>query len=120
MNSALYTGWVQHRRFTPHHQFRYRVYQLFLMLDELAPGPGGARPVLDDSRLFSIDRPNLVSFYRRDHVRAEGAAGAELVEPLDHTIRTLVERDTGQRPTGRIGLLTNPRYFGSHLSHLEL
>ena len=149
MKSALYTGWVQHRRLWPReHRFRYRVYQLFLMLDEVCPidevdevdqldqldqinrldridDPGQlgeARererdrgqpaantvppaPPLGDSWLFSIDRPNLVSFYRCDHL-------GDPAVPLDRAVRDLVEARTGERPRGRIGLLTHPRYFG--------
>ena len=38
MNSAVYTGWVQHRRLTgPGNSFRYRVFMPYLDLDEL-PG----------------------------------------------------------------------------------
>ena len=36
MTSALYTGWVRHRRFTPRgHEFKYRVFMPYLRLDEL-------------------------------------------------------------------------------------
>jgi uncharacterized protein len=35
MNSALYTGWIAHRRFAPTaHAFRYRIGLLYLDLDE--------------------------------------------------------------------------------------
>ncbi len=35
MNSALYSGWIAHRRFSPRaHQFRYRIGLLYLDLDE--------------------------------------------------------------------------------------
>ena len=35
MNSALYSGWVGHRRFAPRaHDFRYRMGLLYLDLDE--------------------------------------------------------------------------------------
>ena len=37
MHSALYSGWVQHRRFAPRaHAFRYRMGLLYLDLDEQA------------------------------------------------------------------------------------
>ena len=36
MQSALYVGWVRHRRLTPRpHAFRYRLFLLWLDLDEL-------------------------------------------------------------------------------------
>ena len=35
MNSALYNGWISHRRFAPKdHAFRYRIGLLYLDLDE--------------------------------------------------------------------------------------
>src|SRR5207253_6117471 len=34
--SAIYVGWVMHRRLTPrHHRFEYRVFAMLLALDEL-------------------------------------------------------------------------------------
>ena len=37
-NSALYEGWVMHRRVRPrYHRFKYRVFAMLLDLDEL-PG----------------------------------------------------------------------------------
>lgn len=103
MQSCLYRGWVRHRRHAPiPHAFRYRVFLLYLALDELEQGLL-SRPRI--SPLFSIDRPNLISFQRRDYL------GDPRV-PLDRAVRDLVERRTGRRPEGRIALLTHPRYFG--------
>ena len=50
MLSALYTGWVMHRRLRPrHHRFKYRVFAMLLDLDEL--------PALDRRlRLFGWNR----------------------------------------------------------------
>src|SRR5690606_33899029 len=79
--SALYTGWVRHRRRSPAYAFRYRVCQLYLDLAEL-----GA--VLRDSRLWSVDRPNVVWFRRADHL------GDPRV-PLDVAVRDLVQERTG-------------------------
>ena len=49
MNSALYSGWIAHRRFAPKaHAFRYRIGLLYLDLSEehevlgLRPWPGAA------------------------------------------------------------------------------
>ena len=36
MYSCLYEGWVRHRRYAPRaHAFRYRLFMLYLDLDEL-------------------------------------------------------------------------------------
>ncbi|WP_428267631.1 DUF1365 domain-containing protein [Haliangium sp.] len=99
MQSCLYHGWVRHRRHLPRpHAFRYRVCQMFLALDELDH-------LLPDSRLFSVDRPNLVWFRRRDHI-------GDPDQPLADTVRDLVEQHGGRRPQGRVFLLTYPRIFG--------
>lgn len=60
-NSALYVGHVTHRRLVPKHHFlRHSVYWLLADLCEL--------PELDRRlRLFSHNRPNLMSLYDRDH-----------------------------------------------------
>ena len=59
MTSAIYEGWVMHRRLTPrHHRFKYRVFSLLLDLDEL-PGLG--------LRMLRHNRGGLFSFHDRDH-----------------------------------------------------
>lgn len=99
MNSAIYEGAVRHRRFTPvPHTFTYRLFMMYLDLEEL--------PELFTRRwLWSVDRPNLASFQRRDHV-------GEPAVSLDTSIRDMVARDTGRRPAGPIRLLTHLRYCG--------
>ena len=61
INSAVYTGWVMHRRFRPQqHVFRYGVFSLLIDLDEL--------PFLDSGlRLFKWNRAGIFSFHDRDH-----------------------------------------------------
>jgi DUF1365 family protein len=71
---------------------------MYLDLDEL--------PTVFKNRWFwSIDRTNLASFKRADHIGDPNI-------PLDESIRQLVETRTGNRPTGPIRLLTHLRYFG--------
>ena len=97
--SALYTGRVRHRRFTPRrHAFTYRVFMLYLDLDELDH-------VFRGRWLWSVERANLVRFDRRDHTGAPD-------EPLQTSVRRLVATHTGATPQGPIRLLTHPRYFG--------
>ncbi len=59
--SALYEGWVMHRRITPrHHRFKYRVFAMLLDLGELS--------TLDRKlSLFAYNRRGLFSFQDRDH-----------------------------------------------------
>ena len=99
VNSAIYEGWVWHRRHRPtRNEFRYRVFLMYLDLAEL--------PALFDKRLlWSDQRPNLAWFRRRDHL-------GDPSQPLEGAVRNLVEAETGQRPDGPICLLTHLRYFG--------
>lgn len=99
MKSALYFGWIQHRRFGPaRNAFRYPVFMSYLDLAEL--------PRVFDGRWFwSARRPAPVWFRRADYL---GPAGL----PLDTAVRDLVEARTGARPRGPIRLLTHLRFFG--------
>lgn len=99
MHSCLYHGQVRHRRFTPvPHAFSYRLFLMYLDLDEL--------PTVFDGRwLWSSDRFALAQFRRTDHL------GDPRV-PLDQAVRDLVVQRTGQRVYGPIRLLTHLRYFG--------
>lgn len=99
MRSAAAHGWVQHRRFSPRkHDFRYRLSMLYLDLDE-------ASQILKRHPLWSYQRWNLACVLRRDHLHG-GAAD------LSCAVRDQIENFSGQRPTGPICLLTQPRYFG--------
>lgn len=97
--SAIYKGWVRHRRFQPVlHTFRYRLFMMYLDLDELPT-------LFRDRWLWSSKRPNLAWFRREDYY---GDANLS----LKTAIADLVHRETGRRPTGPIRLLTHLRYFG--------
>lgn len=98
--SAVYEGIVVHRRHAPRaHEFRYRIAQLYLDLDELDR-------VFAGRWLWSIDRPNLAEFRRRDFL-----GPPEL--PLAEAVRALAARAGGARPEGPIRLLAHLR-FGGH------
>jgi DUF1365 family protein len=99
MNSCIYEGHVRHRRFRPvENSFRYRIYFMFLDLEEL---PG----LFPNSILWSHDRVNLAYLRRRDHL------GDPRV-PLQQAVRDLVEERLQKRPKGSIRLLTHLRYLG--------
>lgn len=103
IRSAIYEGWIRHRRSTPRkHEFRYRMFQLYLDLDEL--------PKLFDKRWFwSLDRRNLAQIKRADYFGDPSI-------PLDTAVRDYVEAETGKRPDGPIRLLTHGRYFGAMMN----
>lgn len=97
--SAIYEGWVRHRRFHPHaHEFRYRLFMMYLDLDELDR-------VLAMSPWWSKERFNLARFRRRDYL---GPPNLDLrTAVLDH-----VAQATGTRPTGPVRMLSHLRYYG--------
>jgi DUF1365 family protein len=103
MHSALYTGWVSHRRRAPReHAFRYPLFMVLLDLAEL--------PTVFRGRwLWGVERRSLASFRRADHLAAQPGDEAR---PLETCVRELVEQQCGRRPDGPIRLLTHLRYFG--------
>ncbi|MDH5455283.1 MAG: DUF1365 domain-containing protein [Gammaproteobacteria bacterium] len=99
MNSCIYEGQVRHSRKKPAvHTFNYRLFMMYLDLDEL--------PTLFRKRWFwSSSRRALARFRRSDHLGPEE-------QPLAESVRLLVQDETGRRPEGPIRLLTNLSYYG--------
>ena len=102
MHSALYSGWVQHRRFAPRaHAFGYRIGLLYLDLDE-------------QDQLFALSplagrgRWAPFAFRETDYLPQFTGTGMRLAE----AVRQRVEQALGRRPLGRICLLTQPRSWG--------
>ncbi|HET6438574.1 MAG TPA: DUF1365 domain-containing protein [Anaeromyxobacter sp.] len=96
--SAIYVGRLTHARRGPRrHAFGYRVYLLYLDLDELpallaSPGP------------LRAGRLGLLCFDRRDYL---GGAG-----DLAEAARDRVQAALGFRPAGPVRLLTHARSLG--------
>jgi DUF1365 family protein len=98
-HSCIYYGSVHHRRRTPvEHAFRYRVFMLYLDLDELDD-------VFARRLLWSTTRPAFARWRRRDYP-------GDPSQPLDDWVRDLVAERTGNRPAGPVRLLTHCRYGG--------
>ena len=97
--SAIYEGWVTHRRHRPRrHNFRYKFGLLYLDLDEVPE-------LFDGLALWSARRFAPAWFRRADYL---GPADV----PLADAVRQEVERQKGERPPGPVRLLTHPRYWG--------
>jgi len=97
--SAIYTGWVSHNRFSPKpHAFKYRVFMMYLDLDELPTLFAGFK-------FWSNSSKNLAWFKRADYFGNPDSS-------LKDDINALVLKATGHEPRGPIRLLTNMRYFG--------
>jgi uncharacterized protein len=99
LNSRLYIGWIRHRRFLPkNHDFRYPIFMTYLALDEL-------EQVMAKSWFWSLERFNLVSFYRKDYLSQND-------QDLQKTVKEHIKTHTGENFEGRIFLLTHLRYLG--------
>ncbi len=66
--SGIYHGTVFHERHTPfNHKFTYRVFTLWLDIDRLTE--------FDQSfKLFSFNRPNVISIHNKDHALRDGSS----------------------------------------------
>lgn len=99
MHSAIYQGYVRHRRFLPRaHKFSYEVFMMYLDLDELDE-------VLALSPLWS-KKPWFPARFRR----ADFLGDAQL--PLKQAVRQRIHEVTGEWHDGPIRMLANLRYFG--------
>jgi DUF1365 family protein len=107
MHSSIFSGQVSHSRKTPlGHSFRYGVFMMYLDLDELDT-------VFAGRWFWSTKRAALARFRREDHF-------GDPSEPLDKSVRDLVEARTGNRPAGPVRLLTNLSYFGYCMNPISL
>lgn len=98
-HSAIYRGWVRHRRYAPRaHAFRFPMFMMYMDLAEL--------PTIFDRRLlWSVRRPAIARFKRSDY-------HGDPDRPLGACVRATIERQTGVAPVGPIRMLTHLRYFG--------
>lgn len=99
MKSKIYEGKVSHKRhFSISHFFEYKVFMMFLDLEELAE--------FDNvSAFWSVEKKNLASFRRSDYHRPE-------IADLKAAVYQTVYEKTGKSLKGPVRLLTHIRYFG--------
>ncbi|MEW4489948.1 DUF1365 domain-containing protein [Thalassoglobus sp. JC818] len=99
LKSCLYLGRVQHRRMRPfEHQFEYRLFMVYLDLQELDD-------VFGKKWTWSTRRAAIAWFRREDHFGDPDV-------PLNDSVANLVDLELGYCPTGPIRMLTHLRYFG--------
>ena len=99
MHSAIYQGYLRHRRFTPHaHRFSYRVFMMYLDLDELDE-------VLARSPFWSTRRWRPARFRRADFL-------GDPAVPLKQAVCDRIFEETGHRHSGSVRMLANLRYYG--------
>ena len=99
VNSALYIGDIQHRRFSPKENiFSYKVCYFFIDLNEMTT-------IFRIPFLFTYNKPGLLSFWRKDYMGSRS-------ESLEKSVRTLINLKTNKVCNGPIRLLANISYFG--------
>ncbi|MCK7611577.1 DUF1365 domain-containing protein [Roseibium sediminicola] len=104
--AVLYSGSVMHHRMKPRqHRFSYEVFSVLLDLDRLDEANGL-------SRLFSVNRFNLLSFHEKDHGQRDGGN-------LRCHVERLLAGEGVQRPA-RILLLAYPRLLGYGFNPLSV
>lgn len=103
VNSCIYKGNIRHRRFTPlDHVFEYPIFMLYLDLDEL--------PALFKSKRFcSVDRLNVVSFYRKDFFHPDTPSLKQAVK--DEVIRVFLDKEETAPEIATVRALMHVRYF---------
>ena len=107
MTSCIYTGHVGHVRYQPVvNRFRYSLFMMYLDLAELDN-------VFQGRTLWSVDRPNIAWFRRRDYLGDPNL-------PLEDAVRDLVRERLGHRPEGPVRILTHLRYFGHNFNPVSI
>src|SRR3954469_19455317 len=107
LRSCLYQGRVMHHRLRPvRHRFTYRVFSLYLDLDELAA-------VDRASRLLSVERFNLLSFKAADHGPRDGS-------PLKPWLLARLAEQGIVLDRPRVMLLCFPRLLGFVFNPLSI
>lgn len=104
--AALYSGSIMHARMKPkEHRFAYSVFSLLVDLDRLDEAE-------HSTRLFSLNRFNLLSFHEKDHGPRDGS-------DLRKHIEGLLD-DQGLAAPARILLLAYPRVLGYGFNPLSV
>lgn len=97
--SCLYMGEVVHKRFAPvRHEMRYRVFNIFIDVDRIAE-------TASSLRLFSYNRPGLISLRDRDHGPGDGT-------PVREHAWALMRKADGGENVRRIFMFCYPRVLG--------
>lgn len=106
-HTCAYEGVVVHRRrFPSQHSFRYRVFMMYLDLEDVDRA-------LSHRLLWSTRRPAPARWRRRDYP-------GDPTQPLQDWVRDLVQTRTGVRFGGPVRLLTHLRYAGRWFNPISL
>ena len=106
MNSCIYRGLIFHKRSKPvEHSFSYSLDYIYLDLDEI-------NSVFSQSRLWSCNSTNLVSFHREDYLPSS--------RPLKDEVIEQIRLATGDEFKGQVFLLATLRSLGYCLNPIAL
>ncbi|MET1254860.1 DUF1365 domain-containing protein [Aliikangiella maris] len=98
MNSKIYSGHLQHRRFLPsQHEFQYKIFMLYIDIDELDN-------LFKPFWFWSKDKFNLGQFKTADYFHHQGS----IRDAITNEIRERYAIDFN----GSIRMLTHLRYWG--------
>jgi len=104
--ASLFLGPVMHHRMKPReHRFSYFVFSVLLDLDRLGEAAG-------QSRFFSVNSFNLLSFHEKDHGPRNGSSLRQHVDAL--------LAGTGLEAPARVLLLAYPRVLGYGFNPLSV
>ena len=111
--SAIYSGRIRHRRFTPkQHAFEYDVFMMYLDTQEI-------ETVFSLSPWWSLSHFAPVQYKRSDfHIDLKHTSTKKLLS-VDESVRNTVESVSGIRPDGPIRMLVNLRYWGFNMNPLS-
>lgn len=103
INSAIYVGTIQHRRFTPkRHEFRYRLYMLAIDLDELGEP-------LTGHKVFGYEWWRPIRLVEKDYLASEPGT-------LKQRITRKVHELGGNGNIDKVVMLVQARCFGVYFS----
>ena len=106
-NSCIYIGNVVHKRFKPKkHFFKYRVFSIFLDLDEI-------NELEKEISFFSYNKFNILSFFDKDHGNRDGSS------IKDWIIQVLQKKNISTKNI-KIKILCYPRIFGYVFNPLSI
>lgn len=99
MKSKIYFGRVRHRRFTsPVNQFSYKMFMLYIDLDELDS-------LFQPFIFWSKDKFNLASFHTKNYLSDEHGN-------IKNAVKDTIYQQHGVEHNGPIRMLTHLSYFG--------
>lgn len=98
---GIYKGDVMHQRYHPKkHGFNYPLAMILINVDHI-------EKTFNTSRWWSVERFNLIGFYRKDYIQA-----SQKETCIKQAVCETILNNCNESFTGTVKILTNPRFFG--------